>query len=82
LKVFENRVPRKIFGAKRDEVTGDWRKLPSEELHDCIPFQIYDDDQIEKNGLVHHVGRKLGVARVTSLRWETPSERPFLRTLM
>jgi hypothetical protein len=31
--VFENRVLRKIFGPKRDEVTGEWRKLHNEELH-------------------------------------------------
>jgi hypothetical protein len=31
--VFENRVLRRIFGHKRDEVTGDWRKLHNEELH-------------------------------------------------
>jgi hypothetical protein len=31
--VFENRVLRRIFGSKRDEVTGEWRKLHSEELH-------------------------------------------------
>jgi hypothetical protein len=31
--VFENRVSRRIFGAKRDEVTGGWRKLHNEELH-------------------------------------------------
>jgi hypothetical protein len=33
LRVFENRVLRKIFGPKRDDVTGDWRKLHNEELH-------------------------------------------------
>jgi hypothetical protein len=33
LRVFENRVLRIIFGPKRDEVTGEWRKLHSEELH-------------------------------------------------
>jgi hypothetical protein len=33
LRVFENRVLRRIFGPKRDEVTGGWRKLPHEELH-------------------------------------------------
>ncbi|KAJ4428062.1 hypothetical protein ANN_24076 [Periplaneta americana] len=33
LRVFENRVLRKIFGAKRDEVTGEWRKLHNTELH-------------------------------------------------
>jgi hypothetical protein len=32
--VFENKVLRRIFGPKRDEVTGDWRKLLNEELHD------------------------------------------------
>jgi hypothetical protein len=32
--VFENRVLRTIFGPKRDEVTGEWRKLHNEELHD------------------------------------------------
>jgi hypothetical protein len=31
--VFENRVLRRIFGPKRDEVTGDWRKLHIEDLH-------------------------------------------------
>jgi hypothetical protein len=34
LKVFENRVLRRIFGPKRDEVTGEWRKLHNEELND------------------------------------------------
>jgi hypothetical protein len=33
LKVFENRVLRRIFGPKRDEVTGDWRKMHNGELH-------------------------------------------------
>jgi hypothetical protein len=33
LRVFENRVLRRIFGAKRDGVTGGWRKLHNEELH-------------------------------------------------
>jgi hypothetical protein len=32
LRVFENRVLRRIFGPKRDEVTGNWRKLRNEEL--------------------------------------------------
>jgi hypothetical protein len=33
LIVFVNRVLRRIFGPKRDEVTGEWRKLHNEELH-------------------------------------------------
>jgi hypothetical protein len=34
LRVFENRVVRNIFGLKRDEVTGEWRRLHNEELYD------------------------------------------------
>jgi hypothetical protein len=34
LRVFENRVPKRVFGPKRDEVTGEWRKLNNEELND------------------------------------------------
>ena len=34
LRVFENRLLRKIFGPKRNEVTGEWRKLHGEELND------------------------------------------------
>jgi hypothetical protein len=33
-RVFENRVLRRIFGSKRGEATGEWRKLHNEELHD------------------------------------------------
>ena len=43
LKVFENKVLRRIFGPKKDEVTGDWRRLHTEELHDqyCLPNIIW-----------------------------------------
>ena len=34
LRVFENRVLRRIFGPKRDEVTGEWRKVHNEKLND------------------------------------------------
>jgi hypothetical protein len=37
LTVFENRVLRRIFGPKRDEVTRGWRKLHNEELHNLYP---------------------------------------------
>jgi hypothetical protein len=38
LRVFENRLLRRIFGNKRDEVTGEWRKLHNEELNDLYPL--------------------------------------------
>jgi len=42
LRVFENRVLRKIFGPKRDEVTEEWRKLHNDELDD-----LYSSPNIE-----------------------------------
>jgi hypothetical protein len=38
LRVFENRVLRRIFGPKSDKVTGEWMKLHSEELHNLYSF--------------------------------------------
>ena len=38
LRVSENRVLRRIFGPKRDEVTGEWRKLRNRELYDVCSF--------------------------------------------
>jgi hypothetical protein len=38
LRVFKKRVLKKIFGSKRDEVTGGWRKLHNEELYDLYSF--------------------------------------------
>jgi hypothetical protein len=40
LRVFESRVLRRIFGPRRDEVTGEWRKLHNEELHDFYSSPI------------------------------------------
>jgi hypothetical protein len=34
LRVFENRVLRRVFGSKKDEVTGEWRKLHNDEMND------------------------------------------------
>ncbi|KAJ4439473.1 hypothetical protein ANN_07597, partial [Periplaneta americana] len=44
IRVFENKVLRKIFGAKRDEVTGEWRKLHNAELH-----AVYSSPDIIRN---------------------------------
>ena len=40
LRVFDNRVLRRVFGPKRHEVTGEWRKLHNEELSDLYPYPI------------------------------------------
>ena len=50
LRVFENRVLRRIFGPRRDEVTGEWRRLHNEELNDFLLLTQYcAGDKIEKN---------------------------------
>jgi hypothetical protein len=49
LREFENRVLRNIFGPKRDEVTGEWRRLHNQELYDLYSWTKYSGDQIEKN---------------------------------
>jgi hypothetical protein len=49
VRVFEDRLPKKIFGLKREEVTSDWGKLHKEELHDLIFLtkQRYGDQMEE-----------------------------------
>jgi len=42
-------VLRRIFGPKRDEVTGEWRKLHNEKLNDFYSYPILFGDQIRKN---------------------------------
>ena len=50
--MFENRVLRRIFGPKRDGVTGEWRKLHNEELNDQYPTpHIFSRDSIKKNDM-------------------------------
>ena len=43
LRVFENRVLRRILGPKRDEVTGEWKKLHNEEFYGlyCSPNMVW-----------------------------------------
>jgi hypothetical protein len=54
--VFENRVLRRIFGSKRDKVTGEWRRLHNEELNDMnsSPNII----RVNKSRWTGHVARK------------------------
>jgi hypothetical protein len=39
--MFENKVQRRIFGSKRDEVAGGWRRLHNEELHNVCFTKYY-----------------------------------------
>jgi hypothetical protein len=62
LRVFENRVPMRIIGPKRGEVTGEWRKQRNEELNDlCCSPNIFLSDQIKNNEMRE---RERGVYRV------------------
>ena len=64
----ENRVLRRIFGRKRDEVTGEWRKLHSEELNDLYCslniFRVIKSKTFRWAGHVACMGEKRGVYRV------------------
>jgi hypothetical protein len=66
--VFENRVLRRIFGPKRDEATGERRKLHNEELHDLYcsrnVFRLIKSRRMRWAGFVARVGRRRGVYRV------------------
>jgi hypothetical protein len=44
--VFENKVLRRIFGLKGEELTGGWKKLHEEELHNLYSIKYYYRDQI------------------------------------
>ena len=48
LTVFENMVLRRIFGRKRDEVTGEWRRLHNKELYALFHTKYHSGDQIKK----------------------------------
>jgi hypothetical protein len=51
LRVFENRVLRRVFGPKRDEETGEWRRLHNKELYALYSTKYHSGDQIkETNG--------------------------------
>ena len=75
-KVSENRVLRRIFGQKRDEVTREWRKLHNEELNDLYPHLM--GDKIEKNemgGSCSAYGEK--ERRIQGLVWKPEGKRPL-----
>jgi len=68
LRVFENRVLRRIFGPTRDEVTGKWMKLHKEELNNlyCSPniVRVIKSRRMRWVGHVARMGERRGVYRV------------------
>jgi hypothetical protein len=76
LRVFENRVLRRIFGPKRDEVIEGWRKLHNEELHNlyCSP-SIIRLTMSKRMGWAGHLAR-MGRGRMRIVFWwESQKER-------
>ena len=59
LCVFKNRVVKMIFRSKRDEVTGDWRRLHNEELND--PYCSQNIIRMIKTRIVRWVGNVAGM---------------------
>jgi hypothetical protein len=68
LRVFENMVLRRIFGSKRDEVTGGWRNLHDEELHNLYSLQsmvrMIKSRRLRWAGHVAQMGAKMNAYRI------------------
>ena len=68
LRVFENRVLRRVFGPKRDEVTGEWRKLHNEEFSHLYSLpnivRVVKSRRMRWAGHVARMGEGRGVHRV------------------
>jgi hypothetical protein len=68
LRVFENRVLRRIFGPKRDEVAGEWRRLHKEELNDLYSspniIWVIKSRRMRWAGHVARMGEKRGAYRI------------------
>jgi hypothetical protein len=85
LRVFENRVLRRIFGPKRYEVMGEWRKLHNEELRDLYSspsiISIIKSRRIRWTGHVARMGEKRNAYRLLLGKPEgkRPSGRPRRR---
>jgi hypothetical protein len=66
--VFENRVLRRIFGPKRDEVTGGWRKLHNEELHNLYSsptiIRVIKSRRMRWAGHVARMGERRNAYRI------------------
>jgi hypothetical protein len=66
--VFENRVLMRIFGPKRDHVTGDWRKLPNDELHNLYSLpniiRMIKSRRMRWTGHVARMGETMNAYRI------------------
>jgi hypothetical protein len=82
LRVFENRMLRRVFGPKRDEVTGEWRKLHNEELSDLYSLpnivRVGKSRRMRWAGRVARMGERRVVHRV--LVGKAEGKRPLGRT--
>jgi hypothetical protein len=74
--VFENRVLRRIFGIKRDEVTGEWGNLNNGELHNLYssPDSIRQMKS-RRMGWAGHVARMGEGETCAGFSWERPKEK-------
>jgi hypothetical protein len=75
--VFENKVLRRIFGPKRDEVMGGWRKLHNEELHDLDIIRTIESRRMIWAGHVAQMGEKRNAYRL--LVGKSEGKRPLGR---
>jgi len=64
LRVFENRVLRRIFGPRRGEVTGEWRKLHNDLYSSPSTLRVIKSRRMTRAGHVARVGERRGVFRV------------------
>jgi hypothetical protein len=81
MRVFENRVLRRIFGPKNDEVMGEWRKLNNEELNDLYSLpnivQVIKSRRIKMGRVCSMYGERRGTYKVLVGKYE--GKRPVRR---
>ena len=87
LRMLENKVTRRIFGPRRDEVTGEWRRLHNEELSDLYSspniVRVIKSRRMSWSGHLARMGEERGVYRflVGKPEGKRPLGRPRLRSV-